>query len=172
MRIKAIFYWSKMKFDVISLVQQCQVYARCKSDLGPYPGLLQPLPIPNQARSHISMDFIEGLSRSWGKNVTLVVVDRFTKYSHFIALSHPFTAQVVAKAFLDVIYKLHGLPICIVTDRDNIFTSTFWKELFSLMGTQLAMSSAYHPQSDGQTERLNQCLEHYLRSMVHTNPKH
>lgn len=171
MRLKRIFFWPNMKADVVQWVKKCDVCARCKPDNGAYPGLLQPLPVPSQAWSHISMDFIEGLPKSWGKNVILVVVDRLTKYAHFIALSHPYTAHTVAKAFLDVIYKLHGTPISIVTDRDKVFTSIFWKELFALMGTQLAMSTAYHPQTDGQTERLNRCLEHYLRSMAHTNPK-
>lgn len=82
----------------------------------------------------------------------MVVVDRFTKYSHFLALAHPYTAQSVAKAFLDNVYKLHGQPTSIVSDRDKVFTSLFWKELFKLLGTNLIMSSAYHPQSDGQTE--------------------
>lgn len=148
-RLKRVFYWPKMKADIIKWVQSCEICARAKPDHGPYPGLLQPLPIPSRAWSHISMDFVEGLPKSWGKNVILVVVDRFTKYAHFIAFSHPFTAQIVAKSFLDVIYKLHGLPISILTDRDKIFTSSFWKELFRLMGTRLNMSSAYHPQSDG-----------------------
>lgn len=85
-------------------------------------------------------------------------------------LTHLLPKQLL-KFFFDVIYKLHGLPVNIITDRDRIFTSSFWKELFSLMGTNLAFSSAYHPQTDGQTERLNQCLEHYLRCMVHDNPK-
>jgi hypothetical protein len=101
----------------------------------------------------------------------MVVVDRFSKYSHFVPLLHPFTAQQVAQSFLDNIYRLHGMPTTIVSDRDRIFTSTFWRELFSLAHVKLSMSSAYHPQSDGQTERVNQCLETYLRCFVHSCPK-
>lgn len=78
-----------------------------------------------------------------------------SKYGHFLALSHPYTAQSVAKVFLDMVYHLHGKPVSIVTDRDVVFTSLFWRELFKLAGVQLAMSSSYHPQTDGQTERLN-----------------
>ncbi|KAK4391181.1 Transposon Ty3-G Gag-Pol polyprotein [Sesamum angolense] len=93
----------------------------------------EPLPIPEHAWSCISMDFIEGLPQSYGKDSILVVVDRLTK--------------------------------------DKIFTSNFWKELFSLTRVSLDMSSAYHPQTDGQTERINQCLENYLRCMCHQQPK-
>lgn len=117
------------------------------------------------------MDFIKGLPKSQGKIAILVVINCFTKYGHFIGLSHPFIAQSIAKIYLDHIYKLHGLPVSMVTDRDKIFTSSFWRELFKLMGTSLDFTSAYHPQSDGQTERLNQCLEVYLHCMVHQNPK-
>jgi ribosomal protein L21E len=123
------------------------------------------------AWTHISMDFIEGLPKSQGKEVILVVVDRLTKYAHFISLSHPYTASDIAQLFLDNIFKLHGLPKVILTDRDPIFTSTMWQSLFKAMGVQLHLTSAYHPQTDGQTERVNQCLENYLRCMCFNSPK-
>jgi hypothetical protein len=99
------------------------------------------------------------------------VVDRYTKYAHFIPLKHPFTAQTVVRAVLHQVIKLHGFPKTIVSDRDRIFTSVFWKELFSLFGTCLLRTTAYHPQIDGQSERVNQCLEMYLRCVVHDSPK-
>lgn len=117
------------------------------------------------------MDFIEGLPLSHGKNVILVIVDRFTKAGHFLALSHPFTATQVAQLFLDNIYRLHGLPKTITSDRDKVFTSSFWKELFRSIGTKLQLSTSYHPQTDGQTERLNRCVEQYLRGMVNYRPR-
>lgn len=101
------------------------------------------------------MDFIEGLPISSAKNVIFVVVDRFTKYAYFIILSHPFSASSIAKLFLGHIYKLHSMPQSIVTDRDKIFTSKFWQELFRLLGVKLQLSTAYHPQTDGQAKRLN-----------------
>ena len=112
------------------------------------------------------MDFIIGLSKSKGKSVIMVVVDRLTKYAHFCALSHPFKASKVATAFMETIQKLHGNPKIIVSDRDPIFTGNFWMELFSCLGTQLAHISSYHPQSNGQTEIVNKCLEGYLRCFV------
>ncbi|XP_026417343.1 uncharacterized protein LOC113312821 [Papaver somniferum] len=126
----------------------------------------QPLPVPDQAWKDVSMDFITGLPESEGREVILVVVDRFSKYSHFLALIHPYTAASVAKVFLDSIVKLHGLPKTIVSDRDNVFLSNFWQSLFSRMGTALHLSTTYHPQSEGQTERVNACLETYLRCMA------
>lgn len=117
------------------------------------------------------MDFIEGLPLSGGSDTILVVVDRFTKYSHFIPMKHSFIAQVVAQVVLDNVVKLHGVPLSIVSDRDKVCISTFWKTLFTLLKTKLLMSSSYHPQMDGQTERVNQCLEMYLRCAVHDSPK-
>lgn len=87
------------------------------------------------------MDFIEGLPKSEGKDTIMVVVDRFTKYAHFLTLSHPFTAPTVAQLFIDNIYKLHGLPNSIVSDRDKIFTSSFWQNLFKITGVHLKLST-------------------------------
>ncbi|KAK4384513.1 Transposon Ty3-G Gag-Pol polyprotein [Sesamum angolense] len=137
----------------------------------PYPGLLQPLAIPTQAWSSILMDFIEGLPKSEGKDCILVVVDRLTKYAHFIALTHPFSTESVARTFIDSVYKLHGLPVNIISDRDEVFTGVSWRELFKLLGTTLSLSTAYHPHTNGQTERVNQCVENYLRCMCHLRPK-
>jgi hypothetical protein len=117
------------------------------------------------------MDFVEGLSKSSRFDTILVVIDKYTKYGHFIPLAHPFTALQVAQDFMEHVYKLHGLPESIISDRDKIFTSAFWRYLFKLTDTQLLMSSSYHPQTDGQTDRLNQCLEGFLRCNVHSCPK-
>jgi hypothetical protein len=100
----------------------------------------------------------------------MVIVDKFSKFSHFIPLKHQFTAASVAQVFMQEVYRLHGLPLAIVSDRNRIFTSQFWKTLFQLAGVSLNMSSAYHPQSDGQTERVNQCMETYLRCFVGACP--
>ncbi|CAL5396342.1 unnamed protein product [Camellia sinensis] len=164
-RIQRILYWKGLKNDVSKLVSECDICQRFKGENVKSPGLLQPLAIPNRVWSDISMDFIEGLPKSHGRFVIFVVVDRLTKYGHFMALSHPYTAEDVAQVFLDQVYKLHGLPSSIVSDRDEVFTSNFWHELFTLQGCKLCLSSAYHPQTDGQTEILNKCLENYLRCM-------
>ncbi|WVZ88094.1 hypothetical protein U9M48_034647 [Paspalum notatum var. saurae] len=126
--------------------------------------------VPSWITEIISLDFIEGLPVFGSANCILVVIDSFTKYGHFIALHHPFTAMTVAKSFIQNIYRLHGMPDQIVFDRDRIFTSHLWKYLFRLADVQLAMSSRYHPQSNGQTERLNQTLETFLRYFVSACP--
>jgi hypothetical protein len=170
-RVKKHFTWSGLKPGVENFVKQCQVYQQAKHEHCKLPGLLSPLQPPDGAWQAISMDFVEGLPTSQGYNCILVVVDRFTKYSHFIPLKHPFTASYVAKEFMDKVVKLHCIPVSIVSDRDKVFTSNFWRELFHILDTELQMSSAYHPQTDGQTERTNQCLEMYLRCAIHDQPK-
>ena len=109
------------------------------------------------------MDFIEGLLKSEGYSVILVVVDRLTKFAHFIPVKHPYSAASIAQLFMDNVVKLHGLPNSIVSNRDTIFISHFWRDLFKLYQVNLSLSTAYHPQTDGQTERENQCLEMFLR---------
>ena len=105
------------------------------------------------------MDFIEGLPSSQGENTIFVVVDRLSKSTHFLALTHPFSSKMVAEKFVDGVVKLHGMPSSIISDRDPIFISNIWREFFKLSGTQLKMSSAYHPQTDGQTGVVNRCVE-------------
>nr|GEW54628.1 putative mitochondrial protein [Tanacetum cinerariifolium] len=166
----------KIKTDHFSLKyllnqRECDVCQRSKDDLAAYPGLLQQLPNLKRIWSDISMHFIVGLPRSQEKAVIIVVVDRLNKYAYFMALSHPYTASSVAQAFLDLVYKLHGLPNSIVSDRDNVFLSHFWKSLFKILKVELKLSTAYHPQTDGQTKVVNKCLECYLRCMTGERPK-
>jgi hypothetical protein len=117
------------------------------------------------------MYFIDGLPSSGCYSVIMVVVDTFSKYAHFFPLKHPYTSQLVAVVFLNNVVKLHGLPKTITSDRDMVFTSAFWKALFERLDVKLQLSSTYHPQMDGQTERVNQCLKMYLRCAVSSTPK-
>jgi hypothetical protein len=129
------------------------------------------LPIPEGAWQDITIDFVEGLPKYEGYNCILVVVVGFSKYAHFIALKHPFTAPQMAQVILDVVVRLHGMPRSIVSNMDKIFLNTFWKELFRIYNTILMTSITYHPQIDGQTKRVNQCLEMFLRCCIHETPR-
>ncbi|GJT97993.1 ty3-gypsy retrotransposon protein [Tanacetum coccineum] len=134
-------------------------------------GLLQPLPIPEAVWEEVSMDFITWLPMSKGLTVIFVVVDRLTKYAHFSALPTSYNAHRVAELFMDIVVKHHGFPKAVVSDRDAIFVSQFWSSLFKLSGTQLKYSTAYHRQTDGQTEVVNRGLEQYLQAMVSGQPQ-
>ena len=156
---------------VSELIRSCPVCQKNKTDHLHPAGLLQPLQVPTQVWSDIALDFIEGLPRVGGKSVILTVVDRFSKHAHFIALSHPYTAASVAKSFFKGIVRLHGFPASIVSDRDPMFTGNVWRDLFKLAGVKLRMSTAFHPQTNGQSEVVNRTIAMYLRCITGDRPR-
>ncbi|PNX98963.1 Ty3/gypsy retrotransposon protein [Trifolium pratense] len=170
-RLAANVYWVGMKARVQEYVKACDICQRQKYLAVSPGGLLQPLPIPTAIWEEVSMDFITGLPKSKGFETIFVVVDRLSKYCHFIPLKRPCNARTVAEAFAREVIRLHGLPSAIVSDRDPVFVSNFWVELFRMQGTTLKMSTAYHPETDGQTEVVNRCLETYLRCFITDQPK-
>lgn len=169
-RLTSTFFWPKMRATVETHVAACLVCQQTKYSTLPPAGLLQPLPIPNQVWEDITMDFITGLPLSRHYTTILVVVDRLTKSAHFGPLPAHFTATSVARLFLEMVVKHHGFPASIISDRDPLFLSKFWHNLFKLSGTSLHYSIAYHPQTDGQTEVINRGLEQYLRAFTHLKP--
>ncbi|PKU83997.1 putative mitochondrial protein [Dendrobium catenatum] len=170
-RLATELYWNRMHKDVEEMVAGYEVCQRNKYMAMAPGGLLQPLALPNKVWEEVSMDFIDGLPRLEGFTVILVVVDRLSKYAHFIPLRHPYTAVTVASTFIREVIKLYGVPEAIVLNRDNVFLSHFWRELFRLQGIVLKRSTAYLPQTDGQTEVVNRSLETYLRCFVSETPK-
>ncbi|CAA0810870.1 Unknown protein, partial [Striga hermonthica] len=130
-------------------------------------GLLRPLDIPKWKWEEISMDFVTGLPKSSEHHDAIwVVVDRLTKVAHFLPVSMTMSMEKLAEIYTRWIVRLHGVPAHIVSDRDSRFTSRFWKSLHEAMGTQLQFSSAYHPETDAQTERIIQMLEDMLRLLT------
>jgi hypothetical protein len=139
------------------------VFQRNKGETIKPSDTLQLLSIPPAIWKDISTEFITGLPKSGNKLVIMVVVDRLSKYAHFCTLQHPFIASTVAQIFMDRVFKIHGMSHSIISNHDPTFTSNFWQELFKLQGTQLHLSTTYHPRTDGQMEVVNKCLETYLR---------
>ncbi|CAI7851950.1 unnamed protein product [Closterium sp. NIES-54] len=163
--IAKVYYWPHMANNVQKFVTSCDTCQQMKSSKQNKAGLLQPLPVPEQPWQVVSLDFITGLPpTNAGHDAILVVIDKFSKMGHFIPTHTTTRTEETAQLFLKHIISQHGIPKTLISDRDPKFTSKFWKELMSLMGTRLAMSSAYHPQTDGQTERLNQIVEQLLRA--------
>jgi hypothetical protein len=160
------FYWQNMRKDVDEYVRSCLICQQDKAVTKSPGGLLQPLPVPVRPWASVSMDFITGLPDVDGYTSIMVVVDRFSKYATFIACKAPCKAEDAADYFFKSVVKYWGVPLSIISDRDARFTSNFWKELFKLIGTKLLMSTSHHPETDGQTERINGVLEDYLRHFV------
>ena len=165
--MKRTFWWKSMKRDISIYVSRCENCQRIKSDQQKTTGLLQPLEIPAWKWDQISMDFVGGLPRTRKGNEGIwVIIDRLTKSAHFIPVKPTRTTTSLADIYTKKIVWLHGVPSSIVSDRDLIFTSQFWEALQTTLGTKLSISTTYHPQTDGQTERVNRVLEVLLRACI------
>jgi len=134
-----------MKQDIVNHVKSCEVCQTTKYATGKPQGLLQPLQVSTQPWRNITVDFIMQLPMLEGYTTICVVIDRFSKFAHFLSLKPGFTAKTVAQVFISTVVKLHGFPTSIVSDRDPLFLSKFWRQLFKFSGTQLHYSFAYHP---------------------------
>ena len=163
--LKQHFWWTKMKRETAKYVSECDTCKRVKASHLKVAGTLQPLPIPSWKWEDIAMDFIVGLPRTpQGYDSIWVIIDRLTKTAHFIPVKTTYPVKKYAEIYIDRIVSLHGVPKTIISDRGTQFVARFWEQLLQSLGTKLIRSSAYHPQTDGQTERVNQILEDMLRA--------
>jgi len=163
--LKEKYWWYGLKRDVAEYVALCDTCQRVKAEHQRPAGLLQPMKIPEWKWEEVGMDFIVGLPRTQkGYDSIWVIVDRLTKVAHFLPVKTTYNGPKLAELYMERIVCLHGVPKKIVSDRGSQFTSHFWKQIHSSLGTELNFSTAYHPQTDGQTERLNQILEDMLRA--------
>ena len=165
--LKEYYWWSGMKREVVEYVSKCLVFQQVKAERQKPSGLLQPLPIPEWELEHITMDFVFKLPPATQRHDSIwVVVDRLTKSAHFLPIREKLSPHKLAELFINNIVSLHGVPVSIISDRDPRFTSRFWKGLMKELGVKLNLSTAFHPQTDGQSERTIQTLEDMLRSCV------
>ncbi|KAL0202690.1 hypothetical protein M9458_000708, partial [Cirrhinus mrigala] len=158
------FWWPSLRPDTITFIRNCSV---CNTTKVPHQlpaGLLQPLPVPKHPWSHIAVDFITDLPSSHGHTTILTVIDRFSKGCRLIPLPKLPTAMETAETLCDSVFRFYGLPEDIVSDHGPQFTSRLWTSFFHLLGVNVSLTSGYHPQSNGQAERLNQELTCFLRS--------
>uniref|UniRef100_A0AAX7U1G4 Integrase catalytic domain-containing protein n=1 Tax=Astatotilapia calliptera TaxID=8154 RepID=A0AAX7U1G4_ASTCA len=158
-----------MARDAKEYVAACSTCARNKLLNRPPPGLLQLLPTPARPWSHVSLDFVTGLPPSAGHTAILTVIDRFSKAAHFVALPKLPSALETARLLTSHVFRLHGIPEDIASDRGPQFTSRVWREFCSALGAKVSLSSGFHPQSNGQSERANQELETALRCVASHN---
>ncbi|XP_059671067.1 uncharacterized protein LOC132316607 [Cornus florida] len=165
--LKRQFWWEGMKRDVAEFVSRCLTCQRVKAEHQRPAGLLQPLPVPEWKWEHVTMDFVVGLPRSIHNHDTVwVIVDRLTKSAHFLPIRATDTVKELCKIYIRDIVKLHGVPVSIVSDHDPRFSSRFWSSFQAAFGTPLSLSTAFHPQTDGQSERVIQVLEDMLHACV------
>ena len=169
--VRSRFWWPSLTRDTKAFVSTCPVCARNKTSTRRPAGLLHPLPIPSRPWSDIAVDFVTGLPPSAGKTVILTVIDRFSKSCHLIALPKLPSARETADALVSHVYRLHGTPESIVSDRGPQFISKIWKAFCRALNCSACLSSGFHPQSNGQNERLNQEIEATLRCLTSSNPK-
>ncbi len=163
------FWWPSLQADTITFVQQCTVCNMSKSSHQRPAGLLQPLPVPQRPWSHIAIDFVTDLPTSRNYTTILTVIDRFSKACRLIPLPKLPTAFETAEALLEQAFRFYGLPKDIVSDRGPQFTSRVWKAFCQQLNINVSLTSGYHPQSNGQVERLNQEITRFLRSYCHQN---
>ncbi|WVZ80233.1 hypothetical protein U9M48_027726 [Paspalum notatum var. saurae] len=167
--LKQKFWWTRMKREIAKYVSECDVCQKVKADHLKPVGMLQPLAVPSWKWEDIHMDFIVGLPRTLkGYDSIWVIIDRLTKSSHFIPVKTIYHAKTYAELYIARIVSLHGVPRSITSDRGSLFLSRFWKHLQTTFGTTSIHSSAYHPQTSGQVERVNQILEDMLRACALT----
>ncbi|KAL5838964.1 hypothetical protein ACOSQ4_011572 [Xanthoceras sorbifolium] len=165
--LKRQYWWIGMKREVAEFVAKCMVCQQVKAEHQRPSGLLQPLPIPEWKWDKISMDFVTGLPLTPQRyDAIWVIVDRLTKTAHFIPIRKDYKLNKLARLYVENIVRLHGVPSSIISDRDPRFTSRFWRALQTALGTELNLSTAHHPQTDGQSERTIQILEDMLRSCI------
>ncbi|KAI3821409.1 hypothetical protein L1987_08976 [Smallanthus sonchifolius] len=165
--LKKEYWWPGMKHEVTKYVSKCLTCSQVKAEHQKPYGKIQPLEIPEWKWEHITMDFITKLPRTAkGHDTIWVIVDRLTKSAHFLPIRETFSSERLAEVFINEVVARHGMPLTIVSDRDTRFTSRFWKRFHEAMGTRLNISTAYHPQTDGQTERTIQTLEDMLRACI------
>uniref|UniRef100_A0A3Q3B2I2 Gypsy retrotransposon integrase-like protein 1 n=1 Tax=Kryptolebias marmoratus TaxID=37003 RepID=A0A3Q3B2I2_KRYMA len=168
--VQSRFWWKGLTKDVKEFVAACRVCSQAKPSHRPPAGLLRPLPIPHRPWSHISMDFITGLPSSEGNTTILTIVDRFSKMTHLVPLPKLPTSKELSQILAEEVFRLHGLPSDIVSDRGPQFVSCFWREFCGQLGIQVSLSSGFHPQTDRQTERCNQEVESKLRMLCEQYP--